>query len=289
MPLIPFAPGVDACGVLLVKPPNRAQILQGGVVTATSTASGFDAADLAYDDGARPWRSGVLGGSITVEATFPAVEADFVALVGTNVQVPDGYVFTGELATSPVVGPVVDLDPVVRTDDSSLPPLAAKLLAARLSIVPHRFATPTVIDTARWVFDTTSGNGLDLFLQAAYVFVGTAVGFRFSLLDGNAVTHESLAREVRTAGARAEEVPRFPVRSQVLNPNFLDAAQDGELVEWLGSGDRASKGMAWRTPEDLDTFAPDAFFGKLGPSVQRRQRRGGIIALGTSTTFKEAR
>jgi hypothetical protein len=191
-----------------------------------------------------------------------------------------------ELWDGPVgVGPAdidsgAGLDCVVRPDSDILTEDQRLRLVNRLNHSPFRF-TPTVIRSGRITIDTTSGNGPDSALEAAFLSASLDIGVG-KVLAPNTKTDEPLSPTTRSVGGGGSWTPRFPLRKNDIPLSFLLATNSAKVNAWMGGPARGLKTFFWPNPNDLESFSSSAYFGGI-PAASKSPR----IAVDVATASAE--
>ena len=289
MPLIPFDPMTE--NFLLVPPKDFATQGQGDgglVYSATSTQAQSDAQNMRFNDRGSAWRSGTL---IAVSSVTVDIDLGAPALIDSffwrwnNLQIPDGWKFEGYTGAPGVGSPIIELGPgldaIVRTDDTVTGKYIDENLRLRFNHSPVRFA-PTMLQGIRGIFDTTSGNGPDDFLEIFSAFAGLSVDIKHCLSKNNS-TFNPLSKVIVSAGGGGSSEPRMPTKSQTVPLDFLLQSDEGQLINWTGLDDIAHPGFIWGKPLEPDTFKYSGFFGGLTGKVGYERRSGEVSTQKTMT------
>ncbi len=266
--LVPFDP--LSTSFLCAIPPNFLALTQGhgGLsVNASSEEVGGEASRMLDDDHAEAWLSSDLGGgSVVIEFDLGEDKlADTLVIGANNFQPPDGMqveIWDGPVGVgAPVVDSGPGLDCVVRPDSDFLTEDQRLRLVDRLNHSPFRFA-PTVIRSGRITVDTTSGNGPDSILEAAFLYAGLNLDVGIGL-DANTITFEPLEPTTRSKGGGGSSTPRFRLRGNDFPLDFLLNNNSAIVKAWMGGKDAERKAFFWPTPLDLQSFSSSAYFGGI--------------------------
>ncbi len=291
--LVPFDPLSSSflCGI----PYNFLARTQGHgslSVTADSEEVGAEASRMLDDDHATAWVSADLGGgSVKIEFDFGEPKlCDTLVIAANNWQPADGIeidLWAGLIdvgAAAVESGP--GLDSVVRPDSDFITEDQELRLENSLNHSPFRF-TPTVIRSGRITIDTTSGNGPDSILEAAFLYAGLNLDVG-KVLGPNTLTFEPLSPTTRSIGGGGSWTPRFPYRRNDFPLSFLLALNSAAVNAWTGGPKRGLKTFFWPKTLDLDSFSSSAYFGGIPASSKSPRIAPGVGTL-TSTEIVELR
>ena len=295
-PLFELAPRPNT--FLLSDPTNYSKYGRPGadlVFAADSEEPGRPAANLGFDDGSATYRSFSIGPLMTVTIDVDhgqTILSSAAAMNGNNLQVPwsielwAGDPDGGGTLKSSRIG----LDSIVRDNAALLPPVAQSRLDNLTNVSAVRYVEVSHSWT-RFILDVSEGNaGID-FVEISWVYVGKIFDISVGLDKGNSLTLKGLSPVSMSRGGAGFENAEVPLRSQAVPLSFLESSDYLALGEWLGSKLRAEKVLIWRSPQELDTFALEGFWGvpgKSSPSLAQ-SAAGGSIKKISSVDIEERR
>ena len=262
---------------------NLALTDKGSNSFADSEETGFEASFLTFEDGSDSWVSESIAVPVTVsmKVDLGSIQDTVAVFIGgSNIVAPyELQWYNGDPDSGgSQLDFVSDIDAIVRDDQLEIPAYAQRLIDNNLLINPFFRSSSISHDWIRWVFDVSSGNGVNDFLRADYVMIVKRLfSPRSALSVPNQLGSKTLSSFLQTSGARTSSVERFPLRSQMIDLSHLeDNLDEGKIMrsEYVQTEARHRRVFCWRTATSLDLFHEDAIMGFGGEIVQSLQLKG---------------
>jgi len=283
---------------------NKTMLTFGSLSTSVKGASAisnleeanFPASGLVFEDRSKPWvtTSLIAVNEVVVTLNLGALRDTIFYEIGLNNSiVPYSLLWwTGDPTGGGMLEDEVnDIDPILRTDQMSMPPHAQNLVDEKLLRSPYRRSSSINHDYLQIKFDTSGGNGNFDFLQVGYIQVFKSVfSPRGGIKSDTKATANTLSKFKYTSDRRGTSTERFPYRDLPVDLTFLSTDEsDVYSSDYLCSRARHARVTAWRDAFLIDSWHLHSVSGYGSETSGISLRGDGSTKSATGLTVGEAR